>query len=341
MVRRIGLAVLASTFVGAPVLATSAQAQTYRVTSIHQIAPNPLKYLLSHWTGAGSLEAKLRAVETKLMGKTIMEGVEGREGREGPAGAVGPAGPQGITGPAGESIEGPEGPASTIPGPAGERGERGETGEAGPEGAASEVPGPQGPAGPQGERGPACEVKVEPACASTVPGPEGKEGKQGPKGEAGPEGSAGPEGKAGPAGPQGEKGERGETGPEGAGGTPTAFVAGLQYTGNFGGENGHLMFAKHVPAGDYVITGSISFERSENAPAAEILCETYLAGVLLARSPDIIANTDAAAMIVADTGETSGGNLEVNCAPIHLNTKAGETTSAKFGSLAAIPAKFQ
>ena len=321
--RKLALALLAALTIGLPAMAVTAQA-AYKVTSIKQIAPNTLKYLLSHYTGAGALDSKMAALEAEVSKGGIT--LEGPEGKQGATGERGPIGPQG---PAGESIEGPEGAASTVPGPIGPQGIPGEAGEAGPEGAASEVPGPEGKQGPRGERGPACEVKVEPACASTVPGPEGKQGPAGP---------AGPEGKQGPTGPQGE---RGEAGPEGAGGTPTAFVAGLQYMGNFGGEGGHLMFDKHVPAGDYVITGSISFERNENAQAAEILCETYMAGVLLARSPDIIANTDAAAMIVADTGETSGGNIEVNCAPIHLNTLAGEHTFPKFGSLAAIPAKFQ
>lgn len=327
------LLALATLTIALPATAVTAQAQKYIITNRNQIAPNTLKYLLSTWTGSGALEAKISALEARSTGGLTLEGAEGKQGVQGLTGAQGPQGPQGV--------QGEEGAPSDVPGPQGIPGERGEPGEAGPEGPASTVPGPEGKQGPQGERGPACEVKVEPACASTVPGPEGK---QGPKGEAGPEGKegktgpAGPRGESGPAGPAGPQGERG---PEGAGGTPTAFVAGLQYTGNFGGESGHLMFDKHVPAGDYVITGSISFERNENATAAEILCETYMAGVLLARSPDIIANTDAAAMIVADTGETTGGNVEVNCAPIHLNTLAGEHTFPKFGSLAAIPAKFQ
>src|ERR1700722_7198080 len=195
MIRRIGLAVLAATFVGAPVLATSAQA-SYKVTSVHQIAPNTLKYLLSHWTGAGSLEAKLRDVEVKVSGKSLV--LEGPEGREGPMGATGAAGARGETGPQGEpgaeGAEGVEGKASTVAGPTGPAGPPGESivvpeGPEGKEGAASTVPGPQGPQGERGERGPRgepCKVSEEAACASTVPGPRGEKGETGATGPEGP-----------------------------------------------------------------------------------------------------------------------------------------------------------
>jgi hypothetical protein len=315
MIRRIGLAVLAATFVGAPVLATSAQA-SYRVTSIHQIAPNTLKYLLSHWAGAGSLEAKLRAVETKLSadGSSIVEG------REGPAGAVGPAGPQGIPGPAGEAVEGPEGRASTIAGPAGEAGAAGPAGEAGPEGAASEVPGPAGPkgeVGPRGEPGPQGE-------ASTIPGPRGE---------------------IGPAGPTGPVGPKGEPGPEGQAGTPTAYVSTGFTTGLFwnGTEGvGQQMMNLPLPAGQYAITGNIVFKTSGTEYPAQLTCTLSLAGRTLETSPDIVNRGTAAAMIIASTGETTGGNLEVYCSPVSGDGfHELELTKATQASLAAIGVQFK
>jgi hypothetical protein len=343
MIRRIGLAVLASTFVGAPVLATSAQAQTYRVTSIHQIAPNTLRYLLSHWSGAGNLESKLRAVEARLSlkGGSIVEGPEGHEGKEGPAGAIGPAGSQGIPGIPGESIEGPEGKASDVAGPAGEQGIQGIQGEAGPEGVASEVP---GPAGPQGERGPACEVKVEPACASTVPGPEGKEGPAGPAGPQGEVGHRGAPGEAGPVGATGPAGPQGPVGPEGKGGAPSAYVStgfttGLFWNGTSG--VGQSMMNLSLPAGQYAITGNITFSTSGTEYPAQLTCTVSLAGKVLETSPDVVNRGTAAALIVASTGETTGGNLEVYCAPVSGDGfHELELTKATQASLAAIGVTF-
>jgi hypothetical protein len=325
MIRRIGLAVLAATFVGAPVLATSAQAQTYRVTSIHQIAPNTLKYLLSHWSGAGSLEAKLRQLETKLSADkgSLLEGPTGAEGKEGPAGARGEKG-ESITGPTGsEGAEGAEGKASSIAGPAGERGEAGPAGPAG-----ESLEGPPGPAGesitgPQGERGEPCKVSAEPACASTVPGPAGPAGPAGPQGEAGPTGATGPEGKA------------------------TAFITTSFEGGHFfsnGEPAGHNVLFKELPAGQYVITGSISFVSlsSEERPA-ELQCTTKLGGQVIASTPDIISKQgSAAAIIVASTGETGGGRLEVYCEPISqtVGLRADEETVPSQASLAATGVRF-
>jgi hypothetical protein len=187
------LAALAATMVAGP-LAT-AQA-SYKVTSIKQIAPNTLKYLLSHYTGAASLESKLRAMEVKVSGKALI--LEGPEGKEGPAGATGARGEAGAIGPQGdpgdEGAEGAEGKASIVAGPAGPQGPAAEsiTGPEGPEGkegAASNVAGPTGPqgeTGPQGPRGEPCKVSLEPACASTVPGPRGEKGETGATGAQGP-----------------------------------------------------------------------------------------------------------------------------------------------------------
>jgi hypothetical protein len=376
MIRRIGLAVLAATFVGAPVLATSAQAQTYRVTSIHQIAPNTLKYLLSHWSGAGNLESKLRTVEAKLSlkGGSIVEGPEGHEGKEGPAGAIGPAGSQGIPGIPGESIEGPEGKASDVAGPAGEQGIQGIQGEAGPEGAASEVP---GPAGPQGERGPACEVSKEPACASTVPGPRGEVGPRGEQGES-ITGLTGPEGKIGPAGPRGEKGESvtgpagpagptggigpagptggigpmgpaGETGPagpEGKGGTPVAW---LEHNLVEHMPRGHktIVFARgQLPAGDYVVTGSLDFEnRHAGSQVEQVECWVYLGGAVIDETfsidgPSVSGTATSSAIVVASTGElTHEEEIQVQCED--MSSSGAEETYSKVGSLAEVGVQFK
>jgi hypothetical protein len=340
------LAALAATMVAGP-LAT-AQA-SYKVTSIKQIAPNTLKYLLSHYTGAASLESKIRAMEVKLNGKALI--LEGPEGKEGPAGATGArgesiVGPQGI--PGDEGSEGAEGRASDIAGPQGPQGIPGESivGPEGAEGAASTVPGPAGEKGERGERGPACEVKVEPACASTVPGPRGEKGETGPASTvAGPAGPAGPQGESitGPRGPQGE------AGPEGKAGTPAAYITTGFTGGNFWNgtsPQGRTIMSKAVPAGQYVITGSITFGTNGSQPAkeypAQLTCKLTLNGTVLLTTPDIVNEGTAASVIVASTGETTGGNLEVYCEP---NSASGfgedERTTPSQASLAATGVTFK
>lgn len=317
--RKLVLAVLAALTVALPMAAT-AQAG-YKVTSVKQIAPNTLKYLLSHYTGAGSLESKIRNLEVKVSGKALL--LEGPEGKEGPAGAPGARGERGDTGAQGEQgdegAEGQEGAASTVAGPVGPQGPAGPPGESvegpeGKEGAASTVPGPQGPQGERGERGPrgeACRVSEEAACASTVPGPRG------------------------------ERGETGPQGPEGKSSIPVAYITGLGYGGNF--TSGHTVMSKTLPAGDYVVTGSIGFHRSTNAEAAELECTTSMGGSVIGRTEDITnAHSGAAAVIVASTGETSGGVLEVSCAPIPgTGTITEEQTTATEGSLAATGVTFR
>lgn len=189
------LVALAALTIASPIVAT-AQA-SYKITSVHQIAPNTLKYLLSHYTGAGSLEAKIRDLEVKITGKSmLLEGPEGKEGREGAQGPRGEAGREGAEGPMGpEGAEGQEGRQSEVAGPIGPQGLQGESivgpeGPEGKEGPASTIPGPQGPQGERGERGPRgepCKVSEEAACASTVPGPRGERGERGETGPQGPE----------------------------------------------------------------------------------------------------------------------------------------------------------
>jgi hypothetical protein len=301
-IKTLAVIALAAVTVGGPMVA-EAQAQKYVVTSIKQIAPNTLKYLLSHYTGAGALDTKIAALEAEMSKGGIT-----MEGREGPEGAIGERGPAGPQGPQGESLEGPEGRASTVPGPQGPLGERGEPGEAGPEGAASELAGPEGKQGPQGERGPACEVSKEPACASTVPGPEGKEGKQGPKGEAGAEGKEGKEGKTGAAGPKGEAGPegkegkagaagaegpagpKGEKGEPGSGSLPGDYVttgepgfqfgSGSLWSGNWQHGATHAVLEKQIPAGQYIMLGQVTFhnESGTNEAPEPFECEVLLGG---------------------------------------------------------------
>jgi hypothetical protein len=317
--RKMALAVLAAMTIGLPIAAT-AQA-SYKVTSVKQIAPNTLKYLLSHYTGAGSLEAKIRNLEVKVSGKALL--LEGPEGKEGPAGAPGARGERGDMGAQGEQgdegSEGAEGAASTVAGPAGPQGPAGPAGESvegpeGPEGKASEVPGPQGPkgeTGPAGPRGAPCNAAEEPECKSTVPGPTG------PRGEAGPQG------------------------PEGKSSIPVAYITGLGYGGNF--TSGHTVMSKTLPAGDYVVTGSVGFHRSTNAEAAELECTTSMGGTVIGRTQDITnAHSGAGAVIVASTGETTGGVLEVSCSPVPgTGTITEEQTTATEGSLAATGVTFR
>jgi hypothetical protein len=336
--RKLALAVLASTCIALPAMAVTAQAQKYQVTSISKIAPNTLKYLLSHYTGAGALDSKMAALEAEISKGGVT--IEGAEGRQGSIGERGPAGPQGEPG---ESVEGPEGRASTVPGPQGIPGES-IVGEQGPEGAASEVPGPAGPRGEKGERGPACEVKVEPACASTVPGPTGPEGKAstvpGPRGETGPASTVpGPRGEVGPAGPQGAPG------PEGKGGTPTAYVTSAGAGGGFwnGNPEDSEIMSKNLPAGQYVITGSVTFTSgSKTVYPAQLECRLILNGATLLETPDIVNEEYAAAVLVSSTGETSGGMLEVWCEP-NPNDGFGEIerTKVEQGSLAATGVTFK
>jgi hypothetical protein len=88
------LLALAALTIASPIVATTEA--SYKITSVHQIAPNTLHYLISHWTGAGSFEAKMRALEVKVSGKALMlEGPEGKEGREGVQGARGERGDPG------------------------------------------------------------------------------------------------------------------------------------------------------------------------------------------------------------------------------------------------------
>jgi hypothetical protein len=342
------LAALAATMVAGP-LAT-AQA-SYKVTSIKQIAPNTLKYLLSHYTGAASLETKIRAMEVKLNGKALI--LEGPEGKEGPAGATGArgesiVGPQGI--PGDEGSEGAEGRASDIAGPQGPQGIPGESivGPEGAEGAASTVPGPAGEKGERGERGPACEVKVEPACASTVPGPRGEKGETGPASTvAGPAGPAGPAGESitGPAGP---RGPQGEAGPEGkGGGLPSTYTMSLGYTGKMTRDQEFTMFNRTLPPGDYLITGNLAFEdRHEGSLPEEIECKVVLGGTAIDKTLTITPNkvqpgrNPSSAIVVASTGElTSEERLEVKCED--QESSGAEEEFPQFGQMAATSVSFK
>jgi hypothetical protein len=100
--------------------------------------------------------------------------------------------------------------------------------------------------------------------------------------------------------------------------------------------------SKVLPQGDYVVTGSLSFRRSTNATAAEIECTTSIAGSVINRTVDVVnAHNGAAAVVVASTGETEGGTLEVSCSPIVAGQIPDEQTTATEGSLAATGVMFR
>jgi hypothetical protein len=322
------IAALAAATVGGP-LVTEAQAK-YVVTSIHQIAPNTLNYLLSHWTGSGALDTKIAALESKLaQGGVTLEGREGKEGSQGAPGLTGAAGPQG---PQGEALEGPEGRASTVPGPQGPQGERGEPGEAveGPEGKEGKegkdtgIVGPEGPAGTEGKPGP----EGKEGKASTVPGPAGPEGKTGPAGSTGP---AGPEGKEGPAGS--------------GGGTPTAYVNSslLWFTAMPRAVSKRLL-EREIPAGQYEITGQITFKDNTKEFPEEMDCQVALGGTVVDETLSINPKEEkkglATVVFVFGTPQiTKEELLNVSCENV---SEAGpQVTYPASASLAALSVAFK
>lgn len=97
-----------------------------------------------------------------------------------------------------------------------------------------------------------------------------------------------------------------------------------------------------LPAGQYVITGNLTFSINEGEYPAQLRCTISLAGRVLETTPDIVNRGTAAAVIVASTGETTGGNLEVYCTPVSGDSfKEMEGTHATQASLAAIGVTFK
>jgi hypothetical protein len=320
-IRTIVLAALAVMTVGGPLVATAQAKSRYVITSRTQIAPNTLHYLLSNWTGAGALEGKMRALEARTHGASIIEGAEGKEGREGIQGVPGAQGSQGERGEQGEAgAEGVEGKASVVAGPQGPQGVPGEQGPEGPEG-------PEGKAGPQGERGPACDVKEEAACASTVPGPEGKEGKQGP------------------AGPQGERGETGPAGPEGIA-TRAYITNALLFTGNMPREASKLLLEKTLPAGQYEVTGQLTFKATEvNEQPEEMTCTATLGSTVVDETVSINPQhvhhlgSSAVVFVFATPQLEAEETLRVSCT--NVESAGPQKTHPTTGALAATVVKFQ
>jgi len=338
MKRRILIAALAAMTLAMPMAAT-AQA-SYKITSIKQIAPNTLKYLLSHWMGAGPLEAKLRDMEVKLTGKSVtLEGAEGKEGHEGAQGLRGEAGTTGAQGEAGtEGAEGAEGKASTLAGPQG----------------------PAGPAGAIGEAGPE--------------GPEGKEGKEGAKGAVGPACEASNAACRGPEGPAGPRGEAGIDSPsevealithktltkqeveELASRTETAaFQVPFMSTGVIHHGQTSTVFRRSLAPGDYIITGSVnfraaSFEGKVQSPEEQV-CVTFLGGSQIAETNTInpvqvenrapqYRSSETSAVIVATTGAvTQESTLEISCT--NVMQTGPQTTEPSGGTLVATGVTFK
>ena len=103
-------------------------ADSYIITSTHQIKPSVLNKLASDARGAAGPQG--------IQGATGPQGATGQQGSQGPAGPQGLVGPQGATGPTGpmgqRGWDGHQGP----------KGDQGPNGDTGPQGAT----GPEGPA---------------------------------------------------------------------------------------------------------------------------------------------------------------------------------------------------
>ncbi len=201
----------------------------------------------------------LRVIDTSATrcrsGETSLAwNVQGPAGPAGPVGPQGPAGPHGPTGATGET---------GAAGPAGAHGPVGPTGAAGPAGAHGPV-GPTGAAGPAGPAGSAGSAGV--AGPLGPAGPVGATGPPGATGLDGPQGPAGPQGAAGATGPQGAAGASGPAGISAARFVPTGAVE-LPDSGDF-----ERLAVTTVPAGNYVVTATVSFFDNPNDDNS-VICE--------------------------------------------------------------------
>ena len=193
-------------------------------------------------------------------------------------------------------------------------------------------------------------MKVEPACASTVPGPRGEAGPAGaastvpgPRGEKG-ESITGPAGPAGATGPQGERGEKGEPGSGGSALPITDVITNVVEHMPKGHKT--YVFARHLQPGDYLITGSLSFENRHQGSVAESMeCWVELGSTVIDETFSIAgaqtsgANTSSA-IVVASTGSiTQEELLSVQCED--AQSSGAEETYSKAGTLAATGVEFR
>jgi len=185
--------------------------------------------------------------------------------------------------------------------------------------AAASIVGPQGPVGPQGARGPTGAQGQQGAAGPTGPQGIGINGTNGTNGAAGPQGAAGLQGQLGPAGPQGAKGNagtnglngpqgaagpQGPLGPVGPAGQSTAYLAGVNYIGNFTDVSG-LILSK-IPC---YLTPSILTVNITNASQKVLLnCKTIL---LNSTAQSISGNFPNSGLTIA-RGTTISGNIPDN-----------------------------
>jgi hypothetical protein len=166
-----------------------------------------------------------------------------------PRGATGPQGPKGDTGAAGAT---------------GAQGLKGDTGAAGATGAQG-LKGDTGAAGATGAQG----LKGDTGAAGAT-GAQGLKGDTGAAGATGVQGLKGDTGAAGATGAQGLKGDTGATGPQGATGPtgPSDAYYVDQYDNTLASSGVSTTVSLSLPAGDYVLSGTVYARLSSSDPSA-------------------------------------------------------------------------
>jgi hypothetical protein len=144
----------------------------------------------------------------------------------------------------------------------------------------------------------------------------------------------------------GPAGETGPAGPEGKGGTPVAW---LEHNLVEHMPRGHktIVFARgQLPAGDYVVTGSLDFEnRHAGSQVEQVECWVYLGGAVIDETfsidgPSVSGTATSSAIVVASTGElTHEEEIQVQCED--MSSSGAEETYSKVGSLAEVGVQFK
>ena len=132
----------------------------------------------------------------------------------------------------------------------------------------------------------------------------------GPEGPAGPAGPAGPQGADGPQGPQGAQGPQG---PQGPSGSSHAYFASAQST-PIGTLPTSVVSIGSVPAGNYVITGTVLDSDPGNEP--DVACWLYVDGTRVTNSKSLITlkNGDGTLPVLWAAGFTGAGTfVEIKC----------------------------
>jgi Collagen triple helix repeat (20 copies) len=143
----------------------------------------------------------------------------------------------------------------------------------------------------------------------------------GRQGEAGPAGPQGARGAAGTSGPQGSRGATGPTGPQGAtGATGSQGPAGpvnvlyKAQSGTASSSGGTAIATISLPAGKWLLTGTVVADNSSSTAAAEPACSIGTVG------PDPIF-TNAKAFLPPHSGNEQPQTLNIQA--ISDNTSAG------------------